>query len=306
MLHDTALEKCEICPRRCGVNRLEGRAGYCRTGALPKVYSYAPHHGEEPVLSGTRGSGTIFFSHCNMRCVYCQNYYFSQLDEGSEMSIDDLASAMLYLQETGCHNINLVSPTHNAVSIALAIRTAKDKGLKLPIVYNTGGYDLVDTLRLLDGIIDIYMPDMRYSSNDMALKYSDVPDYVGYNRSAVRQMRAQVGDLVIDKDGIARRGLIIRLLVLPDDISGSKDTLRFIAKEISRNTFLSIMSQYYPTFKAYSFSPISRAIMQDEYMEVVEEARLLGLDNGWVQEGPAPVDTKFAGTDIKPNRPVEK
>lgn len=299
MPHNTLLEKCRICPRQCGVNRLKGELGYCRTGESPKIYSYSPHHGEEPVLSGTRGSGTIFFSHCNMRCVYCQNYYFSQLDEGSEMSIDGLASVMLKLQEIGCHNINLVSPTHNAVSIAAAVKSAKDKGLRLPIVYNTSGYDLVDTLKSLDGIIDIYMPDMRYASFDLAVRYSDAPGYVEYNRAAVKEMHRQVGDLVIDKDGIAMRGLIIRLLVLPENISGAKDTLGFIAGEVSKNAFLSIMSQYYPTFMAYNFKELSRPIGKGEYSEILDEARRLGLDNGWVQDMADGVDTDFAGTDIK-------
>ena len=293
------LANCTICPRRCGSDRTKGEPGYCRAGFKPRVYSHSPHHGEEPVLSGTRGSGTIFFSHCNMRCVYCQNYYFSQLDEGEELSIEGLSETMLRLAKMKCHNINLVSPTHYAPQIALAARMAKDNGLDIPIVYNSGGYDLVDTLRLLDGIIDIYMPDMRYSSDEMAKKYSEAVQYVEYNRRACVEMHRQVGDLVVDEHGIARKGLIIRLLVLPDDISGTKETLRFIAKEVSRKAFLSIMSQYYPTFKAYGYKEISRGITSGEYLEIIGEAESLGLENGWIQERSIDLDLKFAGTSIK-------
>lgn len=295
-----SLRNCTICPRKCSVDRTKSKRGYCRAPSNPVVYSYSPHYGEEPPLSGVRGSGTIFFAHCNMKCVYCQNYYFSQLDNGEEVSIERLSDMMLYLQKTGCHNINLVSPTHFVPQILLALEIATDKGLDIPIVYNTGGYESVDTIKILDGIIDIYMPDMRYSDNDMAKKYSDGPDYAGYNRASVKEMQGQVGDLVLNDKSIAKRGLIIRLLVLPEGISGTKETLKFVKRSISKNAYLSIMSQYYPTFKAYSYKEISRGITRGEYKNIVDEAKKLGLNNGWIQEEPLEFDSKFFGTNIKP------
>ena len=295
-----ALRECSICPRRCGTDRAAGKRGYCAAPALPVVYSYSPHHGEEPPLSGRRGSGTIFFSHCNMKCVYCQNYYFSQLDNGAEVTIEKLSGMMLYLQKAGCHNINLVSPTHFVPQIMAALEIALEKGLNIPIVYNTGGYDLVETIRLLEGIVDIYLPDMRYSDNETAEKYSDAPDYVEHNKASVKEMNSQVGDLILDDDGVARRGLIVRLLVLPNDISGIKKTLKFIKEEIGGNTYLSVMGQYYPTFKAYSYKDISRAVSRDEYKNIVDEVKFLELNNGWIQEGLSGADTKFFGTKIKP------
>jgi len=295
-----SLEKCSICPRRCGADRVRGKTGYCAAPALPVVYSYSPHHGEEPPLSGRRGSGTIFFSHCNMKCVYCQNYYFSQLDNGAEVTIEKLSGMMLYLQKAGCHNINLVSPTHFVPQIMAALEIALEKGLNIPIVYNTGGYDLVETIRLLEGIVDIYLPDMRYSDNETAEKYSDAPDYVEHNKASVKEMKNQVGDLILDDDGVARRGLIVRLLALPNDISGIKKTLKFIKEEMGGNTYLSVMGQYYPTFKAYSYKDISRAVSRDEYKNIVDEVKFLELNNGWVQGAPAGADTKFFGTNIKP------
>lgn len=301
-----ALENCSICPRRCRANRLSGKVGYCRAPFDPVVYSYSPHHGEEPPLSGTRGSGTIFFTHCNMKCVYCQNYYFSQLDNGEEVSTKKLASMMLYLEKIKCHNINLVSPTHFVPQILMALEIAVDNGLDIPIVYNTGGYDSPDTIKLLDGIIDIYMPDMRYSSNDMAKRYSDAPDYVERNRTSVKEMQRQVGDLVLDGEGIAESGLIIRLLVLPEYISGTKETLRFIKENISTNAYLSMMSQYYPTFKAYDHKEISRGISINEYKNIVDEAKRLGLNNGWIQEDRIEFDARFFGTNIRPKTNVRR
>ena len=205
-----SLKKCDICPRRCKVDRAGGHRGYCRAPRNPVVYSYLAHRGEEPPISGTRGSGTIFFSGCNMKCVYCQNYSFSQLDQGNEVSIEKLAEIMLGLQKTGCHNINLVSPTHFVPQIVLALEIAFDKGLDIPIVYNTGGYEKLETIKALSGVVDIYMPDMRYSADAMAKKYSDAPDYLEHNRPAIKEMFSQVGDLMVGDDGIAKRGLIIR------------------------------------------------------------------------------------------------
>jgi putative pyruvate formate lyase activating enzyme len=294
-----SLKNCAICPRKCGVDRTAGKTGYCRASYNPVVYSYLSHHGEEPPISGTKGSGTIFFSHCNMKCLYCQNYYFSQMDKGEEVTVEKLADIMLALQAKGCHNINLVTPTHYTPQILMSLEIALEKGLEIPIVYNTSGYELAETISLLDGIIDIYLPDMRYSDNEMAKKYSDANRYVEFNRTAVEEMRRQAGDLQIGEDGIGKRGLIIRLLTLPNGISGTEDTLRFIKKELGGNACLSIMSQYYPTFKACSSGGISRGITPEEYENVVDEARLLELNNGWIQEAPANADPRFMGTNIK-------
>ncbi|MBI4974546.1 MAG: radical SAM protein [Candidatus Omnitrophica bacterium] len=295
-----SLKSCAICPRRCGADRTNKKTGYCRAPLNPVVYSYSPHYGEEPPLSGTKGSGTIFFTHCNMKCVYCQNYYFSQLDNGEEISVERLSAIMLYLQRGGCHNINLVSPTHFVPQILTAMEIAMERGLDIPIVYNTSGYELPDTIKLLDGVVDIYMPDMRYSNNAMAKKYSDAVNYVECNRSSILEMQRQVGDLIIDDNGIAQKGLVIRLLVLPEDISGTKDTLKFIKDKISKNAYVSIMSQYYPTFKAYNYKEISRGISIWEYGIIVDAAKNLGLNNGWIQEEPVEFDAKFFGTNIRP------
>ncbi|MCM8790258.1 MAG: radical SAM protein [Candidatus Omnitrophica bacterium] len=295
-----SLKSCSICPRKCHVNRTIGKTGYCRASYNPIIYSYAPHHGEEPPLSGRRGSGTIFFSHCNMKCVYCQNYRFSQLDEGEEVSVKELAGVMLRLQESKCHNINLVTPTHYVPQILTSLEIALESGLNIPIVYNTSGYELVDTIKLLDGIVDIYLPDMRYSDNFMAKKYSDAAGYVEHNRSAVREMYSQVGNLVFDASGIAVNGLIIRLLVLPNNASGTTETLKYIRYNISENTYLSIMSQYYPAFKARNYKEISRSVSVEEYKNVVDCAHLLGLNNGWIQDSPEKLDPRFRGTNIKP------
>ena len=299
---DGALKSCVICPRRCGVDRQGGKIGYCRAPIDPVVYSYIQHHGEEPALSGHKGSGTIFFAHCNMKCVYCQNYQFSQLDNGEKITIDKLASVMLDLQGSGCHNINLVSPTHYVPQILRALELAVKEGLNIPIVYNTSGYDSLDTIKMLNGIIDIYLPDMRYSDNGMAKRYSDAPDYAEHNRSCVEEMGRQVGDLVLDEDGIARKGLIIRLLVLPNGVSGTIRSLKFIRDRISKNAYLSIMSQYFPTFKAGDFKDISRRVEKIEYDNVVDEAFSLGLNNGWIQEYEEKADETFLGTNIKPRK----
>ncbi len=297
-----SLKKCDICPRKCKADRSARSLGYCRAPYNPVVYSYMAHRGEEPPISGRMGSGAIFFSGCNMKCVYCQNYSFSQLDQGNEISIKRLAGMMLSLRNSGCHNINLVSPTHFVPQIIFALQIAFDKGLNIPIVYNTSGYERVETIRALSGVVDIYMPDMRYSSDEMALRYSDAPDYVDYNRAAVAEMHKQVGDMVMDENGIARRGLIIRLLALPEGISGTEESLRYIQEKISKNTYISLMSQYYPTFKASDYKELSRGVNRDEYKNVVDACRLLGLNNGWIQEMPSKPDDKFLGTKIRPRK----
>ncbi|MCX5679673.1 MAG: radical SAM protein [Candidatus Omnitrophica bacterium] len=301
ILHfEDSLSRCRICPRKCGLDRTKSELGYCRAGLRASVYSYLSHQGEEPPISGERGSGTIFFSRCNMKCVYCQNYRFSQLDEGKEVTTGELAEIMLSLEKRGCHNINLVSPTHYLPQILSALEEALGKGLSIPIVYNTSGYELKESIEALEGVIDIYLPDMRYSDNNMAKKYSDAPDYVDRNRESVLEMYRQVGDLIVDTGGIARKGMIVRLLALPEGVSGTIKTLQFIKENISKKTYLSIMSQYYPTFKAYSYPEISRGIGKEEYANVVDEAHLLGLNDVWVQGTPKDFDQKFFGTNIKP------
>ena len=296
-----SLKSCSLCPRKCGIDRADGKTGYCRAGLNPVVYSYSAHHGEEPPLSGTKGSGTIFFSHCGMKCVYCQNYYFSQLDKGREISIERLSGMMLSLEKRGCHNINLVSPTHFVPQILMALEMALAAGLNIPLIYNTSGYESADTIKLLDGIVDIYLADMRYSDDDAAKRYSQAPDYAANNRDALKEMSAQAGDLVLDENGIAKKGLILRLLVMPNDAGGINDSLTFIKNTLGENTYLSIMSQYYPTFRAHEFEGISRRVTRSEYKIIVDEAARLGLNNGWIQDPPDEVAAKFLGTNIKPD-----
>ncbi len=270
------LEDCRLCGRECGVNRLKGEKGACRTGREVIISSFGPHFGEESPLVGRHGSGTIFFTNCNLSCVYCQNYTISQLGEGEVRSEEALANIMIYLQRIGCHNINLVSPTHVMPQILKAIFIAMEKGLRLPIVYNTGGYDSIETIKLLEGIVDIYMPDMKYSDPDMGLKYSKVKNYPEVNRVAVKEMHRQVGDLVI-KDGIATRGLLIRHLVLPNGIAGTEETLKFIAEEISKNTYVNIMDQYRPAYKAHEYPELSRGITGKEFKDAIDLAKKYGL-----------------------------
>jgi putative pyruvate formate lyase activating enzyme len=284
---ESRLAECDICPRECGVKRLEGKLGSCHTGSLPIVASYCAHHGEEPVLSGSRGSGTIFFGNCNMRCVYCQNHQISQEPEAqrrNEVSTHVLAERMLYLQnELHCHNINLVTPSHLVPQIARAVLEAVPLGLRLPLVYNTSSYDSVKTLQELDGIISIYLADLRYASNEMGRKYSRVRDYVVHSRAAIKEMQRQVGDLVVDGDDIAQKGLIIRHLILPHRIAGSKESLKWLVREVSPKVAVSIMSQYYPAHRAYRYKELSRKISPEEYQEVVSLAERLGIENGWIQ-----------------------
>ncbi len=274
------LSDCELCPRRCGVNRLKGEVGFCRSSAKLKVASAHPHFGEEDVLVGTHGSGTIFLSNCNLGCVFCQNYDISHLGVGYEVSEAELAEMMLELQRLGCHNINFVTPTHFTPQIVAAIKIAAERGLRVPIVYNCGGYESVQTLRLLEGIIDIYMPDIKYSRAESAEKYSKARDYFEVCKSAVREMHRQVGDLVTDERGIAVRGLLIRHLVMPNDVAGSEEILRFVA-ELSKNTYINIMFQYRPMFKAYEYKEINRTVKISEYRKVVETAVKLGLWRGF-------------------------
>ncbi len=279
------LETCRVCPRECGVNRVKNeKSGFCRSGLNPIIASVSPHHGEEPPLSGARGSGTIFFTNCNLKCVYCQNYPISQMGNGAERTIGELACQMVWLQEQGCHNLNLVTPTHFMPQILKALGIAWERGFSLPLVYNTSGYESLEALRLLDGIVDMYLPDMRYADDANALRYSAAPHYAVINRAAIREMFRQVGDLVIDEHGIAQRGLIIRHLVLPEGISGTGSVMRFLAEEISTNVYISLMSQYFPAFKAGEIKELSRRITIDEYEDARKMMEKYGLENGWVQE----------------------
>ncbi len=279
------LEKCSVCPRKCGVNRLKGECGFCGVGKNPKVASYNVHYGEEPPISGSRGSGTIFFSGCSLRCIYCQNFPISQMRHGKEITTKQLADMMLYLESKQCHNINLVTPTHFVPQILKALSFAWKEGFDLPLVYNTSGYEATESLKLLEGIIDIYLPDMRYSDNRIAKKLSSVENYVEVNRKAVKQMYRQVGNLITDESGIARKGLIIRHLILPGNLARSEETFRFIKQEISESAHVSLMGQYFPSFKASSHVSIDRKITPEEYESVVESFFKTGLSRGWTQEG---------------------
>jgi putative pyruvate formate lyase activating enzyme len=278
------LVRCALCPRECGVDRMAHKVGFCRAGYLPRVYSYYPHHGEEPPISGKRGSGTIFFSRCNMRCVYCQNHKFSQSDKGKEYSFEEIAEIMLKLQAKGCHNINLVSPTHLVPQIAESLLFAFRGGLSIPIVYNTGGYDSLEVIKALDGIIDIYLPDIRYSDDSTAEEYSLAHGYAANNRKIIAEMHGQVGDLKMDSDGIGKSGLIIRHLIMPNKVSSTGSALRFISEEISPRTYVSLMSQYFPTHKAHMYAEINRKISEEEYREAVSLVEKYNIVNGWVQE----------------------
>lgn len=272
------LQNCRVCPRQCGVNRLIGEIGTCHTGKLAAVSSYGPHFGEEAPLVGKHGSGTIFFTNCNLRCIFCQNYSISQLGEGTEIRKENLAEIMLSLQAKGCHNINLVSPTHVIPQILEALEIGADLGLRLPLVYNSGGFDCVETLRILDGIVDIYMPDMKYSDTTIASELSGIENYPSVNRAAVKEMHRQVGDLQVDDQGIAIRGLIIRHLVLPHKLAGTNATIDFISKEISKNSYVNIMNQYRPCYKAFQVQKLDRPLVQREYNEAIELAQQAGLN----------------------------
>ncbi len=272
------LENCDLCPHYCHINRRETiRGAVCRTGEQVVVHGFGPHHGEEDPLRGINGSGTIFFSGCNLRCVFCQNWDISQKCLGRETTPAALAVMMLELQEQGCHNINFVSPSHGVAQILAAVTLAAEQGLRLPLVYNTGGYDSQEALALLDGVIDIYLPDMKYGDSTLARRYSRIRNYVEVNQAAIREMHRQVGDLVLDADGIAQRGLLIRHLVLPEDLANTATVLAFIAREISPNTYINIMDQYHPCYRADEYPPLNRCITLPEYQRARALAGKYGL-----------------------------
>ncbi|MDI3548365.1 MAG: putative pyruvate formate lyase activating enzyme [Halanaerobiales bacterium] len=270
------LKDCVLCPHHCHVDRTKDELGYCRTGNDIKVASYGPHFGEETPLVGLRGSGTIFFSQCNLRCVFCQNYDISHLGEGEEVTVKELAEIMLFLQKRGCHNINFVTPSHMIHALLAATLEACETGLKVPLVYNSGGYDDVNALKLLDGVIDIYMPDIKYADEKVALNYSRIPKYFTIVKKAIKEMHRQVGDLKIENK-IAVKGLIIRHLILPEDLAGTREIMEFISKEISPDSYINIMEQYYPAYKASEYEPLNRRITGDEYDKALEIAREAGL-----------------------------
>jgi len=271
------LEGCSVCPHSCGVNRLVGDVGKCRAPREAIVSSYGPHFGEEAPLVGGHGSGTIFFTNCNLRCQFCQNYSISQLGEGEKVNKEELADMMLSLQAKGCHNINLVSPTHLVPQILEAVEIAVESGLHLPLVYNSGGYDSVETLRILDGIVDIYMPDMKYDDEETAKELSGIESYPSTNKAAIKEMHQQVGDLKINEQGVAERGLLVRHLVLPNGLAGTKGIVNFLSREISPNTYVNIMAQYYPCYRAFQIESLVRRISPVEFHEALSLAREAGL-----------------------------
>ncbi|HUT65421.1 MAG TPA: radical SAM protein [Spirochaetota bacterium] len=278
-----SLSHCTICPFKCGTDRYREEGSRCRAGHLPKVASATLHHGEEPPISGTKGSGTIFFSSCGLRCLFCQNYPVSQMGNGNEMTVSQLAEAMLVLQRKKAHNINLVTPTHYTPQIVEALAVAKDMGLSIPIVYNSSGYERVETLRLLDGIVDIYLPDMKYGTDEMALRYSGAVRYVEINRRAVSEMYRQTGPLRFDDEGIATRGLLVRHLVLPGGISCTGEVLRWLS-ELSRDIPVSLMNQYFPAYRAFDMKDIGRKLRYNEYDYASRLLEKYGFSFGWTQE----------------------
>lgn len=286
------LKSCSVCPRNCAVNRLQNEQGFCLTGRHAYVTSICDHHGEEPVLSGFKGSGTVFFGGCNLRCVFCQNFQISQRPryfKMYEMTSDELAYRMVELQNNvGVHNINFVSPSHVVPQMVEAIYKAIPLGLKVPIVYNSNGYDALEVLKLLDGIVDIYLPDFKYFSAEMAWQYSKVKNYVEVAQQALKEMHRQVGDLQVDANGIAVKGLIIRHLILPNDQAESEKVLEWIARELSAKVAVSLMAQYYPIHRAHQYPLISRKIRYNEYLQALNKMHSLGLHSGFAQHMDAP------------------
>jgi len=271
------LSNCDLCPRKCLVNRINGELGICKTGYHAQIASYSPHFGEEAPLVGTHGSGTIFFTHCNLKCSFCQNFDISHEGYGVEVSKSQLARIMLELQNQGCHNINFVTPSHVIPQILAALEIAVEHDLQIPLIYNSSGYDVVDSLQLLDGIIDIYMPDFKFWDSKISKQTCNAPDYPEKAKLAIREMHRQVWDLVIE-NGIAKRGLLIRHLVMPFGIAGTESILKFISSEISKNTYLNIMDQYRPCGHADSFNELSRGITEKEFTEALNIAKQEGLN----------------------------
>jgi putative pyruvate formate lyase activating enzyme len=275
------LTECRLCPRECRVNRLDGEVGFCQAGSELMVSSAFPHFGEEPPLVGYSGSGTIFLTHCNLRCLFCQNYDISHLGSGERITTSDMARVMVRLQEMGCHNINFVTPTHYAPQIVASLPEAIEKGLRLPIVYNCSGYESLEVIQLLEGIVDIYMPDVKYLDEKHSKRFSNAPDYAEVIREVLKEMRRQVGDLTTNSKGIAERGVLIRHLVMPNGVASSEAVVRFIAEEISVHSYVNIMDQYRPEYRAHEYPEINRRITHKEYMETIQLAKRYGLYRGF-------------------------
>ncbi|MEW6374277.1 MAG: radical SAM protein [Thermodesulfobacteriota bacterium] len=275
------LKECRLCPRQCQVNRLNGEVGYCQAPSALMVSSAFPHFGEESPLVGHHGSGTIFLTHCNLRCIFCQNYDISHLGRGEHITSSDMARVMVRLQEMGCHNINFVTPTHYVPQIMASLPEAIEMGLRLPIVYNCSGYESIEVIRLLDGIVDIYMPDAKYMDEKHSKRFSNAPDYPEVLKKVLKEMHRQVGDLAINSTGIAERGLLIRHLVMPGGVASSEPVLKFIAEEISVHSYVNIMVQYRPEYRAYEYSEISRRVTQKEYLEAIQIAKRFHLHRGF-------------------------
>lgn len=300
----TATECCELCPRRCGVNRRVGRKGYCAASVKTEVYSYGLHHGEEPPVSGTRGSGTIFFSRCTLRCLYCQNHTWSQAGQGDTYEMDELVELFKVLAKEGCHNWNLVSPTPWLPAITQALESAQKHGYKLPVVYNTSGYERTEIIRELSGIVQIYLADLRYARSESAREGSDAPDYVQIARSGFLEMWNQVGMLRVDQDGIAQSGVICRLLVLPGRAKEVCENLEWLAKTVGKTVTISVMSQYTPAYRAETRIGWNRGISKEEYDIVLQAVQDLGFENGHIQDFDGQVAGNLLGFNMKPGRNV--
>jgi putative pyruvate formate lyase activating enzyme len=273
--------ECRLCPRECRVNRLKGDVGYCKAGSEIEISSAFPHFGEEPPLVGHHGSGTIFLTHCNLRCIFCQNYDIAHLGRGETVTVSEMARVMLRLQEMGCHNINFVTPTHYVPQIVASLPEAIDIGLRLPLVYNCSGYESIEVIRLLHDIVDIYMPDVKFMNGEYSAKFCNAPDYPEVINKVLEEMHHQVGDLTLNSDGVAEKGLLIRHLVMPKKVASSEEVLRFIAEEISVNSYVNIMEQYRPEYLAHDHPEINRRTTHKEYLEAVEVARHYHLYRGF-------------------------
>lgn len=283
----TNLERCNICPHKCQVNRIKGQVGRCKSGNKVKIALHSIHNFEEPCISGKNGSGTIFFSNCNLNCVFCQNYEISQLGQGKEFEISELADVIIKEQEKGVENINLVTPTSYIIQIAESIKIAKGKGLKIPIVYNTNSYENIESLKLLDGLVDIYLPDLKYYYNKLGKRYSNVDNYFEIATNAILEMYRQVGNVQMDSNGILQKGVVIRHLVLPNHIENSKKVLKWIKENLDNKVFVSIMAQYFPTYKAKEdkkYQEIGRKLSKEEWREIEEFVEELEFENGFIQE----------------------
>ena len=278
------LDKCEICPRKCEVNRNNNQIGWCKSTDRVKIGLYSTHNFEEPCISGDKGSGTVFFSNCTMNCIFCQNYEISQLGKGKEISIEELANIFIKQQEKGVHNINLVTPTSYVYQIIEAIKIAKSKGLKIPIVYNTNGYENIETIKALNGYVDVYLPDLKYSEDEIATEYSGTKNYFEIATSAIKEMIKQVGNIKLNEDGIIQKGVIIRHLVLPNHIENSKKVLLWIKQNLPNDIYVSIMAQYFPTYKAKENQKLNRKLTKKEWKQIEKYVEEIDIENGFIQE----------------------